>query len=293
MLVCLISAASFAFGANFSARGVADPQGWIWLCGDIDQPLWRFFDLSWEGSHFVVELAVQTRNWQTPPPASLPVTVYFFTFSSSLTRRVLLQRVGETGSYVAYFGQTLLARRELQIGSYLAVKLSINASEAEIGVHPSSVSVKGERSFVSAPAIGADAGGPWVPSITEPIAQKVQHSPTRTFRECSGTDDAPYISPGKYFGELGWPGPGHPVDAQDWLRVNLRSGQTLEVRVSSPNPVLLRVMDPLGREIGRVEGAGQLGLMCQATTTGSYHVCISVREGTLLFTYSIDIAIRR
>lgn len=272
-----------AAGTSFFASGHADSLGWTWFPGARGQAQWQFYDVPGEGHHLAVEILLQTRGWRTPPP-SLSLTLQFFTFSSSVTRRVQLQRIGEKGECVAYFGQVILARRDLHLGSYLAVKLKSGPAGVEIGVHPSSVRIKGET-----PAGGI--AGPLVPEMSR--APFAPPPISLTIRECVGMKDAPYVSPGWYEGELGWPGPGSPPDSQDWLRVNLGATQLLEVRVCSPYTVCLALFDPFGQEVGRVRGSGQIGISYQASVPGAHWICVSIGECAPLFTYIIGLAICR
>jgi len=106
-------------------------------------------------------------------------------------------------------------------------------------------------------------------------------------------EDAPYLSPGRYQGELGWPGPGQALDSKDWLRVNLNAGHILELRVSTPKPVSVQLLDPNGREVGRISGSGELGLTFQASVRGAHYICVSIFESCPPFTYILDISIRR
>jgi len=288
-------------GATFFASGRADSQGWTWL-SDLAGPVrWQFFALPRESQWLSVEILMQTRDWRTPPPSSLPVTTRFSTFSSSRTRRLLLQRVGKKGGYVSYFGQVILARRELDLGSYLSVELLGWPAGVTIGVHEDSVRIRGEE-IAFAEFTGGGAGGPLAPlpsdpqplSILSPNLQE-QRAPSegRTIRECTGMEDAPYLSPGRYMGTLGWPGPGQALYSRDWFRVNLWPGYLLEVRINSPRAIRLGILNPSGQEVGWVEGSGQVGIVYQALQAGTYWVCVSIAESTPLFTYTLDFSISR
>ncbi|MGB9757313.1 MAG: hypothetical protein ACP5LJ_02050 [Candidatus Bipolaricaulaceae bacterium] len=288
-------------GATFFAQGRLDSQGWRWLSDPAGQAWWRFYGLSWEGQHLSVEILVQTRGWRTPPPTSLSLTFRFSTLSSSLTRRLQLQRVTEKGEHVTYFGQAILARRDLKLGSYLAVELVGGPVGIEIGVHENSVRVQGEWVFTGE---AGGTGGPLVPAPSDPKARSPS-SPAisqlnpgsapegKTVRECAGMEDAPYVSPGHYVCTLGWPGPGEALDSRDWFRVNLGLGYFLEVQINSPQAIRLSILDPSGQEVGWVGGAGRIGLSYQAPKAGVYWICVSLIEGIPLFTYTVDLAIRR
>lgn len=289
-------------GTTFFASGCTDSAGWTWLSGATGQPQWQFYDLPWECQYLSVEIFLQTRGWRTPPPSTLCLTFQFSTFTSSLIRKVQLQRVSEKGEYVAYFGQLILARRDLNVGSFLTVKLKGGRQDVEIGVHSSSVRILGEGISFAGPGLGG-VGGPLVAGVSGSADPALTFSPfpsrgsesglEKTFRESAGMEDAAYVSPGRYVGELGWPGPGNALDSQDWLRVNLNVGHLLEARVESPRPVSLSIFNPLGQEVGRVRGLGQIGLTYQAPAPGAYWICISISESVPLFTYTLDLTIRR
>lgn len=289
-----------AAGTTFFANGRMDSQGWRWLSSPAGQAWWRFYDLSWEGQYLGVEILVQTRGWWTPPPLSLSLSFRFSALSSVLTKRLQLQRVGQEGQYVTYFGQAILARRDLNLGSYLSVELVGGPIGIEIGVHQSSVRIRGE--IFSGGAGGM--GGPLVPAPSDPQVRpasspalsqpKLSPEPeVKTIRECVGREDAPYVSPGHYLCTLGWPGPGEPVDSQDWFRVNLGPGYLLEVQIDSPQTVRLSILDQSGQEVGWVRGSGKIGLSYQAPRGGVYWVCVSLVEGIPIFTYTVDLTIRR
>ncbi len=289
-------------GAPPSFGTHTDSAGWAWFSGATGQPQWQFYDLPWESHYLNVEIFLQTRGWRTPPPPSLCLTFQFFTFSSALTRRAHLQRVSEKGEHVGYFGQLILSRRDLNFGSFLTVKLKSGLQDAEIGVHPSSVRIRGEE-FFSPSSVAGGVGGPVVVGVpggvesasssSTLLQREGQSGQDKIFRECTEKEDAPYVSPGRYVGELGWPGPGSPLDSHDWLKVNLNHGHLLEVRVNSPRPVFLVILNPLGQEVGRILGFGQIGLAYQASAPGAYWVCISLGESAPLFTYTLELAIRR
>lgn len=283
-------------GGEFFACGRSDSSGWTWVSGPNALAQWQFYDLAWEGNFLGIELLLPTRGWQTPPPPSLVVTLQFSTFGASLTRRIHLQRVAETSGIVQYFGQVTLARRDLNLGSYLCVRLFMVPVGVEFGVRETSLRVGGEHSFYAAKQgdVGG-AGGPLVsPSV---ITSKTGLLPAdlaaKAFRECERMEEAPYLSPGRYMGELGWPGPGCNVDSRDWLRVNLNAGHVLELQVDTPKILYLRLLDPSGQEVGRVKGSGRIGLVYQPTVRGVYFVCISVTENTPLFAYTLNLSIRR
>lgn len=276
--------------ASFSASSWPDGAGWVWLPGGSGQAQWQFCELSGEGQYLSVELLVHTQGWPASPPEFFSLTLRFSTFGAALTRKIQVQRVRETGKMVAYFGQLILARRELGFGSYLCVHLSGGPSGVEIGVHPDSLRILGER-FSLGPSAAGGAGGPLV-LPARPQASSAPLSELR-FRECAGPKDSPYLSPGRYAGELGWSGPGSPVDDKDWLRVNLNQGHLLELRVSTPKPVTLVLLDPSGQEVGRVKGSGQIGLTYQALVRGAYAVLLSITEGVPVFTYTLEISLRR
>lgn len=277
----------------FIASRAPDNSGLVWISGETGYAQWQFYDLSWEGQYLCLELFLHTRGWRVVPPSMLSLPLRLSTFGASLTKNVALQRVGEKGEVVNYFGQLILARRELGLGSYLSVRISGGPSGVELGLSANSLRVFGERTVYVGLAGGA--GGPVVfnPPVPSISAASSSFTPERTFRECEGMEDAPYVSPGRYRNELGWPGPGQAVDAKDWLRVNLNVGHVLELRVSVPKPVSVQLLDANGREVGRISGAGELGLTFQAPIRASYCICVSITETSPLFTYVLDISIRR
>ncbi|MCS7239665.1 MAG: hypothetical protein NZ651_00185 [Candidatus Bipolaricaulota bacterium] len=286
-------------GSEFFANGRPDSSGWVWLRMGNGLAQWQFYDIAWEGQFLNVELVLQTRGWQIPPPISLTIALQFSTFGASLTRRVCLQRVAEASGVIQYFGQVVIARRDLKFGSYLCIQLSEAPLGVEVGVHPSSLRILGEHTGYLGQGSAGGVGGPLVASppkdggkgeaVVFPAASTVE----RKLRECVGMEDAPYVSPGRYLGELGWPGPGSSVDCRDWLRVNLNTGHVLEVLINTPRTVNLWLLNPWGQEVGRVSGFGKIGLTYQATARGVYWVCISVTESPPSFTYTLDLSIHR
>ncbi len=302
--ICILFAVLIAGGtglaANFAAQGRAEGTGWFWSKELYAQ--WQFFDLAWAGEHLVFALTLETRGWVTPPPPMLGAFLIFSSFGSpSRTQSVLLRRVAEQGPLVRYFGQAVLARRDVGFGSYLVVTLRVR-SEAEVGVHAQALSlVSTSPTLVGA----AGMGGPFVPAPSHPssyvglpgssssFGQDAEGMASLSIRECVGPEDAPYLAPGTYRAELGWAGPGSDVDSRDWFRVNLNPGQRLELRLATPRPVLLRLIDPVGQEVGRLEGQGELGLVYEAQRRGAYLVCIAIGEAWPLFPYTVEIVIRR
>ena len=291
--LCMFVLGFGGFASTFFASCPPDSSGVAWISPEKGYCQWQFYDLSWEGQYLCLELFLYTRGWRVPPPSFLSLTLRLSTFGTALTRTLALQRIGERGEIVSYFGQLILARRELGLGSYLSVRISGGPSGVELGLSASSLRVFGERTFY----VGASGGvgGPIVlnPPASSPAAPSSPLSPEKTFRECEGMADAPYVSPGRYKGELGWPGPGKSLDAKDWLRVNLNAGHILEVRISTPTPVSVQLLDPAGREVGRISGAGELGLTFQASVRGAHYICVSIFESCPPFTYILDISIRR
>lgn len=289
------------FGGGFYASGRVDSAGWAWFPGGAGQAQWEFYDLAWEGQYLSVEIFLQTRGWQVPPPSSLCLALQFSSFSASITKQVKLQRVAEKGEYVSYFGQMILSRRDLDLGSYLVVRLKNCPNNVEIGVHQASLRVLGERSASLASLGGSGMGGPLVTGFSGATDTRAVDNPSpifsqisaKTVRECAGMEDAPYVSPGRYECELGWPGPGFALDSRDWMRVNLNAGHLLDVQANSPHPIILSIFDPFGREVGRVSGSGLLGITYQAPAPGVYWICVAINQSTPLFTCTLDIAIRR
>ena len=281
------------FASTFFASCPPDSSGVAWISPEKGYCQWQFYDLSWEGQYLCLELFLYTRGWRVPPPSFLSLTLRLSTFGTALTRTLALQRIGEKGEIVSYFGQLILTRRELGLGSYLSVRISGGPSGVELGLSPHSLRVFGERTFYVGSAGGT--GGPFVPAPPDSSGSRPSSSPSyvNTFRECQGMEDAPYLSPGRYQGELGWPGPGQTLDSKDWLRVNLNAGHILELRVSTPKPVSVQLLDPAGREVGRISGAGELGLTFQASLRGTHYLCISILQSFPSFTYILDISIRR
>lgn len=302
--VCALFLA-FAIGAvglaaDFAAQGRMDGAGWYWSRDLYAQ--WRLFDLAWEGEHLVFVVTLETRGWPTPPPPVLGVVLTFSSFGSpSRTQSVTLQRVAEQGPFVRYFGQVVLARRDIGFGSYLAVSLRARA-EAEVGV-----SAQALKLVQASPALAGAAGmgGPFLSLASVPPASVEStrtHSVSKgegegvarlTIRECTGLEDAPFLAPGIYHGELGWAGPGNDLDSHDWFRVNLRSGQRLDLRITTPQPVVVMLWDPAGQEVGRLKGQGQLGLVYEARKHGAYAVCIALAESAPTFSYTVEVLIRR
>lgn len=275
--------------AAFLARGRMDGGGWYWAAEAYAQ--WQFFDLAWEGEHLLFALSLETRGWRTPPPPLLPVTLTFSSFGCpARTQSVSLQRVAEHGPFVRYFGQVVLSRREVGFGSYLVVGLRARAA-AEVGVHAQALSL------VRPVPGGSGVGGPLVPAVGSPAAPAPDAAdgapPSWGIRECRGPEEAPYLAPGPYWGELGWAGPGHDLDDRDWFRVILKPGQLVELRVQAPHPVLLRLLSPSGQEVGRVTGQGRLGLAYEARENGAHLVCLALAESAPRFAYTVELAIRR
>lgn len=291
LLFLTFAAGVVGLAASFAAQGRADDAGWYWARELYAQ--WQFFDLTWEGEHLIFTVVLETRGWVSPPPPVLRVVLTFTSFGCpSRTQNVLLQRVAEQGPFVCYFGQVVLARRDLGFGSYLVVSLRAK-TEAEVGVHAQALSLMRSSSVLAGTG---GMGGPFVStSSAEPAGTpfpKGEATPLG-IRECAGPKDAPYLAPGTYRGELGWPGPGQELDRQDWFQVNLDSGQLLELRITTPHPVVLRLLDPLGQEVGRLEGQGQLGLTYEARRRGVYSVCLAVIEPAPTFSYTVEVLLRR
>lgn len=288
-----------SLGTVFFASGRTDPSGWAWFFGSNGYALWHFYDLAGADSGFFVEVLLSTRGWAVPAPPYLVVSLQFSTFGSRRSLRLEARKTGENGGVVTYFGQVFLARRDLNLGSYLVVRLSGGPPGVEIGVHPTSLRLIGDqRGWVTVGDESAgSSGGPFIPMSPpargDPLPSSADPYPARPIRACLGPEDAPYVSPGRYQGTLGWAGPGSELDPQDWLRVNLLKGDVVEVRVTTPRPVHVRVLDPGGKEVGWVTGAGHLGLVHQATRSGVYLICVAIGESTPSFSYLLDLVLRR
>lgn len=283
--------------AVFMAQGKLDSAGWYWSSEVHAQ--WQFFDLAWAGEQLVFAVILETRGWVSPPPPALSVTLTFSSLGCvPRSQRVSLPKVAEQGPVVRYFGQVLLSRRDVGFGSYLVVNLGVKVG-AEVGVHAQTVSLV---QMWAPAATGGGMGGPFVPAgsrgpqgglVPPPPTEPGKAAPPRGIRECDVPEDAPYVAPGTYWGELGWPGPGQTVDSRDWFRANLHSGQVLELRIDTPRPVVVRLLDPSGQEVGRLQGQGWLGLVYQASKRGAYYICISIVENMPTFTYTMELLLRR
>ncbi len=291
-------------GAEFFGSGVMDASGWVWISRAKGKVQWQFYDLANAGQYLSVEILCATRGWLTPPPPSIWLTLHFSTFCSSMDRRVELWRAEERAGVVLYFGQYILARRDLDLGAYLRVEIPGGPSGVEWAVHPASLRIRGASPvYAGSSAMGGAGGmgGPLVLNSPQTLGSgstatgDVKNPPAweKSIYECEDMHDAPFLSPGKYTGELGWPGPGELVDAQDWLRVNLNSGHLLCLQVFSPQILHVRLLDPSGKEVGWVSGSGQLGIVYQAPVRGAYWVCISIAQGVPRFTYKLELSLSR
>lgn len=282
--------------AVFVAQGKLDSAGWFWSSEVHAQ--WQFFDLAWAGEQLVFAVTLETRGWVSPPPPALSVTLTFSSFGCVPRSQVVsLPKVAERGPFVRYFGQVLLSRRDLGFGSYLVVNLRVRVG-AEVGVHAQTISPV--QMWAPVGTVGG-LGGPFVPagprgpqvSLAPPPSEPGKAASPKAIRECDEPEEAPWLSPGTYWGELGWPGPGQNVDSRDWFRANLNSGQILELRISTPRPVVVCLLDPSGQEVGRLQGQGQLGLVYEASKRGAHYICVSIVDSLPSFTYTMELLLRR
>lgn len=287
-IAALLSVCAWAMA--FFAPGRPDSSGWYWSCGASAE--WQFFDLGAAGEYLLFGITLETRGWTAAPPPLFSVTLSFSSFGcGKVIKTVHLQKVAERGTFVRYFGQVFLARRDLGFGSYLRVCLKAADCSAEVGLHCSSLQL------LSQPVItrGYGAGGPFVPEAQPNTFDNPSPGGGGYFeiRECADADSAPYLAPGVYRGELGWPGPGHPLDDRDWFRINARPGQFIEVVVKTPWPLRLGLFSPAGREVAHVEGQGRLGLIFEAGESGPYGVCLAIYESTPPFSYAVEVRLSR
>jgi len=291
-----LGGAFYAEGFRTTGRGSGD---WYWLSPQTHAQ-WEFFTLPASPDPYVALdafLCLSQPNGSSPTEIEVRFQIATSTGCVQRTYVARLNRVQANHESALYFGQVFLARRDVGLGSRLTVRLDGAQSRLPLGVHSGSVRVSG--GFAPAPVLAAatevrQGGGlEEIKGILGPTGSSVGNQHTvRSLPDSTSADGAPYLAPGVYHGELGWPGPYQPMDGKDVYRVNLQVGQVVTLRLESSSGCILYLLDPTGRKVGEVEGSSWLGLEYRAAIAGAWQVLIVCREGGPRFPYTLTLQIR-
>ncbi|MFH1609396.1 MAG: hypothetical protein ABID40_02045 [Candidatus Bipolaricaulota bacterium] len=295
----VLGGAFYAEGFRTTGRGYGD---WYWLSAQAHAQ-WEFFTLPASPDPYVALeafLCLSQSNGSSPAEIEVRFQVTTTAGCGYRTYVARLNRVQANHESVLYFGQVFLARRDVGLGSRLTVRLDGAQSKLPLGVHSGSVRVSGGLGGAPAPGLvaateEAGRGGSLdeVSGILGPTGGSVGNPQTvRSLPDSEHAETAPFLAPGVYRGELGWPGPYQPMDGKDLYRVNLRPGQIVTVRLEASSGCTLYLLDPTGRKVGEVEGSSWLGLEYRADVAGAWQVLIVCREGGPRFPYTLTLQIK-
>lgn len=287
----------YADGFRTTGRGSGD---WYWLSQQTHAQ-WEFFALPSNPDPYV---ALETFLGLSQPNGTAPTEIevrFQIATSTRCVRRTYvarLNRVQANHGSALYFGQVFLSRRDVGLGSRLTVRLDGAQSRLPLGVHSSSVRVRVSGGLAPIPVLVAatEAGrGGGLDEVSGILATGSPVGNPQTVRSLPDSEHAataPFLAPGVYRGELGWPGPYQAMNGRDVYRVNLRVGQVVTVRVEASSGCILILLDPTGRKVGAVEGSSWLGLEYRANVAGAWQVLIACREGGPRFPYTLTLNIR-
>lgn len=291
-----LGGAFYAEGFRTTGRGYGD---WYWLSPQAHAQ-WEFFTLPASPDPYV---AIETFLCLSQPngssPAEIEVRFQIATSTRCVQRTYVarLTRVQANRESVLYFGQIFLARRDVGLGSRLTVRLDGAQSRLPLGVHSGSVRVS--EGFTPAPVlaaateVGQGGGLEEIKGILGPTAGSAGNPQTvRSLPDSENAEGAPFLAPGVYRGELGWPGPYERPNGKDLYRVNLRAGEVVTVQIETTSPCALYLLDPCGRKVGEIEGSSWLGLEYRAHLSGAWQILIACREGGPRFPYTLTLNIR-
>lgn len=283
---------------------------WYWLETPASYAQWEFHALPASLSEQVVlDVLACAAAQEGSVPAEFAVVLTLTSGGRACwSGRVLLRRVQSAEGGAVYFGQLPVSRRELALGSQLIVRADGSPSGLRLGFHPGSLRVQGNLERRAVPGgqdpfailwatVDGMAGGAGGVLADDPPAPTVRPgTPAPIPLSLHNTDrmeDAPFLAPGSYRGQLGWPGPYQPMNSRDWCRVNLRPGQVvrLTLEVGAGCPCSLHLFDPYGREVGSVTGGERMGLEYRADVGGAWYVLIACREGCAAFPYLLAVHI--
>ncbi len=279
-----------AFRTNAQFSGA-----WYWLT----QPHyaeWEFWSLAlpWADS-LSLEALVFVRADEGRAPAEIGLRLKVGTLGGPDFRTYLvrLQRVYTSEAAVGYFGQLILSRRELKLGSRLVVALEGRQTTLPLGLSSTSLRITtpsyAGQAAVATPAaldLAGSHGGLDQPSRT-PSDRWVRLTAD------SHRSQPIFLSPGTYQAELGWDGPYTAPDLEDCYQVNLRVGQVISLRLElSHGPgCTLWLLDPAGQKVAEIEG-NWMGLEYRAPQPGVWKVVVLCRESGPKFTYHLTVGIR-
>jgi hypothetical protein len=133
-----------------------------------------------------------------------------------------------------------------------------------------------------------------VPLSLVPIPAQAPLTPAQfpELPETERMEDAVFLAPGRYIGELGAPDfCCRPGDSRDWYRVNLQPGQmvNLSIAMTGAANCRLSLYDPGGNKVGEIEGNG--GLWHQAEQSGGWYVSVACLQATGIVRYELSIKI--
>lgn len=288
----------YAEGFRTTGRGHGE---WYWLSPQ-SHAVWEFFTLPANPEPYVaIEAFVCLLHPRGGLPGEIEVRFQIGTSTGCVSRTVVarLHCIQTSHESALYFGQAFLARRDVGLGSRLTVRLDGGQSRLPVGVHSGSVRVSAGLGWGPGPGGGAvteagrGGGLDEIRTARGPTGGAGEGQPTvRSLPDSEHAETAPFLAPGVYRGELGWPGPYAPVDGKAVYRVILRPGQIVTVRLEPSADCVLVLLDPAGRKVAEVEGSSWLGLEYRAAVGGAWQVVIACREGRPRFPYTLTVQIR-
>lgn len=295
-----VSTLSGGLPSSFWAVGEAVESGM--LVGEMGYARWDFMGISPSPQQLVLQLSI----WAQGGGDELPVCLRLSTPALGDWRlyRLRLRRISRGTIGWLYFGQLCISRRDLALGSSLSVRLDPAVPDVRLWVDRTSVALltgEGDGPVISGVKVGEYAG--WqaptpplagVPRPINPSRPSPSTLPPGEPRQLPDTErfqDAAFLAPGLYRGEIGWPGPG--VDMNDWYKMNLRPGQTLRVAlaVADGGRCGLAIYNARGERVASSKAGCELALEYLAETSGPWYLQISCPQLGQVVTYTLEIGI--
>ena len=291
LIVGCMAAGEEIFPTAFWGNGNATGQAvWVSASGFAH---WEFLSLPTAYHHLVLKLTTRAAGEDVPV---IPVCLRIFTLSLREGRafRLKLRKV----SPGTYFGQLCLSRRDLKSGSQLAVRLTPYPVGVELGLDRHSLTLQLDTDPTIAVRREQEYSG-WLspaggPQATPVVRRPAAAEPTLALPETEKMQDAVYIAPGTYAGELGWAGPGSPPDMADWFKVNLLPGQLVRVSLQAQAgvPCTLKLCAPAGNVVAELRAGNELALEYRVEERGPWLLGVIVSDHSHPIHYKFSLEIR-
>lgn len=297
--VFVLGAAEWIYPDAFWCTSRFD-RGWYWLQDGSGYARWEFLSLPRSEQIPLEVLVCAMADGELPP--ELAVKLSFAPVGSGIWTPFLLKlsRLQVGKNEAVYFGQLTLSRRSFNLGSALSVRAETAIKESlGFGRHQG-LQLGFRRDSLRLWDGGVFNPGPfqevWVSILPASVTPRDDARPpsplVKLLCETETMEDAHFLSPGRYRGELGWPGPGKPMDSRDWYRLNLQPGQMLRLSltVSGNEECYLGLYNPRGGRVGEIRG-NFVELSYLADEPGGWYVRISCLRATGIIHYELSVSI--